>query len=190
MGALLLLTYFVCVISLLLGSVLWPKRKQWLAARKLPGPPGWPFLGNTLQISGNRYHSFKTLVAFITEYGKIFRVWFGPKLVIVLSDPVDIQRIIGDSKIRNRDYIITKAMLPFIGNGLLAARDELWKVHRKLLTPTFHFKVLLTYVEVFGRKSQKLCDTLEEFADGETVDIHKYVSMCTMDAICETAIGE
>nr|CAD7568264.1 unnamed protein product [Timema californicum] len=64
-----------------------------------------------------------------------------------------------------------------------------WKSHRKMITPTFHFKILENFVEVFVEKSEILVRKLEVHADKETFNIYPYITRCALDIICETAMG-
>lgn len=82
-----------------------------------------------------------------------------------------------------------KAMLPFFGNGLMSNEDDIWRRHRRVVTPMFHFQILETYVEIFGRKAQLLVEKLQQRVGGP-FDIYDDLSLCTLDAICETVIGE
>jgi cytochrome P450 family 4 len=85
---------------------------------------------------------------------------------------------------------MTLAIKPFVGDGLATNRDETWRLHRKLITPAFHVKILETCVEIFSRKAEILTENIRPLADGKTVDIINQLSLCALDAICETAIGK
>ncbi|CAL4147212.1 unnamed protein product, partial [Meganyctiphanes norvegica] len=78
---------------------------------------------------------------------------------------------------------------PWLGLGLLTSTGSKWKSRRKLLTPTFHFQILDEFVEVFNRQSLKLVDKLHKEANAKPIDIFPYISRCTLDTICETAMG-
>ncbi|MDK2413701.1 cytochrome P450, partial [Aphanizomenon sp. 202] len=57
------------------------------------------------------------------------------------------------------------------------------------LTPAFHFKILEDFVEVFNQQSSVMVQRLQKKADGNTFDIFPYITLCTLDIICETAMG-
>ncbi|CAJ0575857.1 unnamed protein product, partial [Mesorhabditis spiculigera] len=77
---------------------------------------------------------------------------------------------------------------PWIGTGLLTSTGAKWKSRRRMLTPTFHFKMLDGYAAVFDRESRKLCTYLEKY-DGKEVDLFPIVKHCALDIICESAMG-
>lgn len=65
-------------------------------------------------------------------------------------------------------------------------------MRRKMLTPTFHFKILEDFLDVFNKQSQvlvkKLAEVHQEMTDKgeENINIFPYVARCTLDIICGT----
>lgn len=59
-----------------------------------------------------------------------------------------------------------------------------WHTHRKLITPTFHFKILENFFDVFVEKSNKLVDLLKANSDGKSFNIYPLITNCTLDMIC------
>lgn len=59
-----------------------------------------------------------------------------------------------------------------------------WHTRRKLLTPTFHFKILEDFLEVFNAQSKKLVRNLEDKAKGGPFNIFPFIALCTLDIIC------
>lgn len=64
-----------------------------------------------------------------------------------------------------------------------------WKRHRKIITPSFHFKVLDTYSEVFAAKAEGFTKYLERFEGAGFFDVTGYVTKLALDIITETAMG-
>lgn len=60
---------------------------------------------------------------------------------------------------------------------------EIWRKHRKILTPAFHMKVLEQFSDSFHKYGQLLIEKLKE-TEGEPIDIHKFVNLYAMDTIC------
>jgi cytochrome P450 len=52
---------------------------------------------------------------------------------------------------KGRDYAFYEQWL---GKGLLLSDGEIWREHRKALTPTFHFSMLDQYCAVFNRQAK------------------------------------
>ncbi|CAG2061343.1 unnamed protein product [Timema podura] len=64
-----------------------------------------------------------------------------------------------------------------------------WHSHRKMITPTFHFKILENFQEVFVEKSEIMLKKLRPNAHGRVFDIYPFITRCALDIICETAMG-
>ena len=65
-----------------------------------------------------------------------------------------------------------------------ALPGEKWHIHRKMITPTFHFKILESFVEVFAEKSEILISKLQKEVGSKGFDVCPYITKCTLDIIC------
>ncbi|KAK6043303.1 hypothetical protein COOONC_19191 [Cooperia oncophora] len=69
-------------------------------------------------------------------------------------------------------------------------KPDKWRPRRKLLTPTFHYEILKDFVEVYNRHGRTLLGKFLKHADGgQYEDIFHTVTLCTLDVICEAALG-
>ena len=59
-----------------------------------------------------------------------------------------------------------------------------WKVRRKMLTPSFHFRILNDFLQVFNEQAGILTSRLEGRLGDGTFDIFPYITLCTLDIIC------
>nr|CAD7402230.1 unnamed protein product [Timema cristinae] len=151
------------------------------------------------------------------EYGSIIRLWLGADLFVVLSDPKYIENVSREMRktpeiihmlqttsnatdwVSNLDLGVKGSQVQFECNALdhldkaeiviLLWQRAKWKSHRKIITPTFHFKILENFMDVFNLNGQKLVDKLQKEVNGPEFDICPYVTLCTLDIICETAMG-
>ena len=54
-----------------------------------------------------------------------------------------------------------------------------------MLTPTFHFKILEDFVEIFNEQSRILIAQINEaLKDKNDFDIYPFITRCTLDIIC------
>jgi len=53
-----------------------------------------------------------------------------------------------------------------------------------MITPTFHFKILDSFVEVFAEKSEILISKLQKEVGSKGFDVFPYITKCTLDIIC------
>ncbi|XP_049861015.1 cytochrome P450 4g15-like isoform X2 [Schistocerca gregaria] len=155
---------------LVLAAWLWMTRQR----TSIPGPPTLPLLGNAtlfykLPVLLNRLGDLKH------RYGDIFRFYIGPKLVIVITEPEDVQRLLVTSKPRERDPYLGFMLSRIQGNGLLVNKGDVWKLHRKFVEPGFHNERMLyrpwTAISFFkwltedGRKLVKIQAFTKSFAE-------------------------
>ena len=62
-----------------------------------------------------------------------------------------------------------------------------WKQRRKMITPTFHFKVLEDFMQIFNYQMNIMLDKLLEKVQecpGETIDIFRFINLMSLDIIC------
>ncbi|XP_049536656.1 cytochrome P450 4d1-like [Anopheles darlingi] len=79
---------------------------------------------------------------------------------------------------------------PWLGDGLLISSGRKWQARRKVITPSFHFKILDQFVEIFDQQGSTLVDILHLFAkSGETFDVFPLVTLYALDVISESAMG-
>jgi len=153
-------------------------------ARKLPGPPALPLLGNALIFLGKSLpQTLNILESLSIEYGKTVRFCIGPKNeVVLLTDPKDVQAILSSQKLieKSDEY---KYVMPWVSTGLLTATGQKHFGRRKVITPAFHFKILEQFVEVFDKHSRIFVTNLAMFK-GQTFDIFPQVTLCALDIIC------
>lgn len=116
------------------------------------------------------------------DHGKFVRIWLGNQLVLLFTDPKDVQVILTEMK------LITKSLEynflePWLKQGLLTSTNQKWMTRRKILTPAFHFKILDEFVEVFDKQGKILIECLKKH-DGKVVDIFPLVALSALDVIC------
>uniref|UniRef100_A0A1A9WU68 Cytochrome P450 n=1 Tax=Glossina brevipalpis TaxID=37001 RepID=A0A1A9WU68_9MUSC len=152
--------------------IIYNKRRARLVRliEKIPGPSSLPFLGNAIEL--NVDHD----------------VWKGTSPYVLLFDPETVEPVLNSQKFidKSRDY---DYLQPWLGTGLLTSFGRKWHSRRKILTPAFHFKILDDFIDVFNEQSLILTRKLEHEVGSEAFNIFPYVTLCTLDIVCETAMG-
>ncbi|KAH8033900.1 hypothetical protein HPB51_017350 [Rhipicephalus microplus] len=69
------------------------------------------------------------------------------------------------------------------------SRGNKWRRRRKMLTPAFHFRILEDFIPVFNEQAVIFVKNLKEQQNKKYIDIVPLVTLCTLDIICETAMG-
>nr|AIW79997.1 cytochrome P450 CYP4C77 [Nilaparvata lugens] len=156
---------------------------------RIPGPPAYPIVGDSLDvIKPSNKERFDFFSKRAMTYYPMFRTWRGPWAEVHLMRPEHVEIIA--SSVRHIDKSFGyKFLHPWLGTGLLTSTGNKWHERRKLLSPTFHFKILEDFVEVFCDKSKILVELLDKKADGNEFDIYPFLTLCALDVICETAMG-
>ncbi|GBM59071.1 Cytochrome P450 4c3 [Araneus ventricosus] len=194
--------YYIWTFCLL--CMLWPAVKALLESRKknnllwkLPGCNA-----NTLflylsiaksivlknQIKSNIL-TFQVLCGATLLHGKekMWRLWIAGKPWVILHKPEAVEAILNSNTVLKKTF-----MYDFLNywfkEGLITSSGSKWRMRRKLLTPAFHFRILTDFQPVLDEQSRVLVKALEE-KEGEEVDIVHPVTLCTLDIICETAMG-
>ncbi|XP_077286806.1 cytochrome P450 4c3 isoform X2 [Arctopsyche grandis] len=114
--------------------------------------------------------------------------WLGTKPYVLVSEAATVEPILNSPKYINKssEYIYLR---PWLGTGLLTSSGKKWKNRRKILTPAFHFKILDNFVDIFFEHSHILVNKMKNELGKEPFNIFPYVTLCTLDIICETAMG-
>ncbi len=99
--------------------------------------------------------------------------------LVMLKALLSSTRLIGKS--REYDFLHS-----WLGTGLLTSTGTKWFHRRKLLTPTFHLKILADFVHVFNEQSRILVDKLDQAINEseQGFNIYPFITRCTLDIIC------
>lgn len=78
-------------------------------------------------------------------------------------------------------------LYPWLGRGLLTANGHQWMLRRKLITPSFHFRILRDFLQIMNETSGRFMSLLERESDkaqSKVLDMQELVSRNTIDVIC------
>uniref|UniRef100_A0A914WUW2 Cytochrome P450 n=1 Tax=Plectus sambesii TaxID=2011161 RepID=A0A914WUW2_9BILA len=166
--------------------------KQWREISVFPGPPNIPLLGTA--VPSSQLDVTKSVQKWNRTYGSPFLMKLGPSYLLVASKAEQIEPILkGTTNItKGGSYRFVEHWL---GKGLLTSTNEQWHHQRKLLTPTFHYKILQDFLHIMNEQSAVLVDRLRErvksqAAEPQPFDLCPYITLCALDIICETSMGK
>lgn len=185
----------------------WYKQRRRLveAIEQLPGPPNVPlipllnhaaivvYLDLLQHKSGTftlAYYLISTLNVIYPESG-LCRIWLGLKPIVLVYSPENIETILTSTNVINKgeEY---RFFEPWIGEGLVTSRRAKWRFRRKILTPAFHFRILNDFLPIMNQEATKLVEKLNQnkyLGTEKSIDIAPLIALCTLDTICETAMG-
>ncbi|KAM8713349.1 hypothetical protein ACLKA7_013632 [Drosophila subpalustris] len=185
------------VVALLLTALfLWDhlkmrRQNKMMAAVGIRGPLQLPLLGNApLFMMGESAETMLDLEKrLIDKHGKTVHITMFHEFGIFTADTRLIEAILSSQQTitKNRLYGLLQCWL---GTGLLLSTGKKWFRRRKIITPTFHFKILEQFVEVFDQQSAIMAEQLYDRADGKTViNMFPVACLAALDIIAETSMG-
>ncbi|GAB0086063.1 hypothetical protein DMENIID0001_000490 [Sergentomyia squamirostris] len=183
-----MLLIFVLLVTFILHH-LWTKRDLYRLSWQMPGPFVIPFIGSWISILGlSNDGAFKIVKYLTANYQSPTKFWLGSKLFVFISKPKDVQVFLNSPQCLNRfDFNIFAPQT--VAVGLLTIPEPHWKIHRKLINPTFSLKTLQSYMPIFNRQVNVLVSRLEELDGKNETDMYPYMSALTLDAVCGTTMG-
>ncbi|EFA04535.1 cytochrome P450 4C1 [Tribolium castaneum] len=157
--------------------------------KNFSGPPGVPLLGNALDFKNKTKGVLPAFLNYNKNFGGLVKVQIGPfRKLLLVSDYKFLEFVLSSTKIINKSQNY-RTMLPWLGTGLLTSEGIKWKKHRRIITPTFHFKILEQFINSFDAAGDVMINKLRKKVGIESVDIYPFVTLCALDIICETAMG-
>ncbi len=100
---------------------------------QLPGPRGWPVLGNLPQLRAAQIH--RDMEALSARHGPLFRIKFGRRVVLVVADHALIDGILRDRPDGFRRPAITAQLYAEMGGkpGVFLAEGAAWRHQRRMV---------------------------------------------------------
>ncbi|CAO1428771.1 unnamed protein product [Diamesa tonsa] len=182
--------YFVACVVIYVSWYYFKYNKRDLHLSRIPQPSSWPFIGNSLEfINKSPPKIFETLNKCSVSLGNVWRFSFHPfEHQIMLSEPKLVEAILSSQKelVKTDDYRFAK---PWLGDGLLLSDGNKWFKRRKIITPTFHFKILEEFVNVINTQGQIFVANLAKIDEQKSVDIFPLVNLLALDIICLCSMG-
>lgn len=156
---------YVFLIAFLLIALLQHYINNWAkyaVSRKIPGPVPFPFVGNIPQLFLNGdIDVVKFLIALGNRADRMFRIWIGSELLVVVSDPNDCKIVMAECINRS---VIYHEMESVLGEGLFNLRDNVWKDRRRMLNPTMNYQHIVSFEGNFNSVAD---DTVKHLSLGK-----------------------
>ncbi|XP_037823515.1 cytochrome P450 4e2-like [Lucilia sericata] len=177
-----------CILPLIYLELKTYKIKQ--IVKHTSGPKTLPLVGNAHQTGKTPSEILDNFFTWFYKYKQDnYTVWIGPYLNIVVSNVKDVEFILSSNSLIQKSDIYDM-LHPWLGEGLLTSTGAKWHKHRKMITPSFHFKILQDFHAVMNENCNKFVEKLKNVAKGDTIiDFQDQAHYLTLDVICDTAMG-
>lgn len=161
-----------------------------ITLKDLPGPKGYPLVGNLPLLDLPLLH--QQIEGWADEYGEVFRLFLGYTSQTVVTKPSMIQEIL---HARPEEFIRQRKMDRVIRgggvHGVFNAEGEDWKLHRKIVARGLDvrhqrefYPAMLVTLERLYRKWMKNAES------GEPFDIQRDLLRFTVDVTSTLAFGK
>lgn len=187
--------FLMLAVSLLVAAVVLvaiavvSKYQAFAVVRKIPGPTPSILFGNALQLSSTPDGLLEQVLQWAQQFHDgLYCLWIGPLYpFVVMYKPELVEILLNNSKHTTKS-IEYEFVHPWLGTGLLTSDGSKWKRRRRLITPTFHFKILNTFIQVFEEQAAILVTHLERYVKKGAFNIMPYIAHCALDIICITSM--
>jgi cytochrome P450 len=112
------------------------------------------------------------------------------KHVMVVNDPRAIRRVLLENSANYRkDAIQRRVLSAGLGDGLLSAEDERWRIQRRTVAPVFARKTIMGFAPAMMDAADALLERWRR-QDGATVDIVAEMSRLTLEVLERTIFSD
>lgn len=156
---------------------------------ELPGPRGWPLVGNTLQVDAKNRH--QTFERWALEYGPLARVRVAGKQMVLVNDPAIIEYVFRQRPHGFRRGSRLEAVLRELEtHGVFSAEGDSWRSQRKLVMEALAARNVRAFyprlLEVAGRLLERWRGAA---ARGDVLDLQQEMMRFTVDVTTWLAFG-
>ncbi|KAG0244348.1 hypothetical protein BGW41_008112 [Actinomortierella wolfii] len=163
--------------------------------RDLPGPRGWPLIGNLIEMATLPFDQISQLHdRYYDKYGKIWTFTVpGLGRVLHVNDPDTLEHVLKTNFwAYEKGPLLQESLNDLLGVGVFAVDGHQWRWQRKLASHIFNVKAFRDYTNnVFVRESEIVCAYFDKIAEqGTVVDVHDIFLKFTLDSFGEVSFGQ
>lgn len=109
----------------------------------------------------------------------------------VISAPAGIRRILVENADNYRkDALQRRILAPGLGDGLLTAEDQRWRLQRRTTAPLFSAKIVTTFAPAMTAAAETLVARWHARHDGAIIDVQKAMARVTLDTLQRTIFAD
>jgi cytochrome P450 len=113
----------------------------------------------------------------------------GPMLVV--SDPIAIRYVLVDNAANYRKGVLqTRILRPGLGNGLLTAEGESWRLQRRAIAPAFTPRVVESFHGAMAAAADALVARWKAMPEGARIDAAREMTHVTLEVLERTIFSD
>ena len=168
-----------------------PQRPSLRRIQDLDGPPGWPLLGNSLQVRPAHIH--QDVERWAARYGPLFRMRFGRHPQLVVADAELLGTVLRERPDTFRRSPFTSRIGAEMGlpQGLFSAEGDEWRKQRRMVMASFAPGQVRAYFPSLVKVALRLRGRWQRAARaGTPIPLQADLMRFTVDAIAGLAFGK
>ncbi|KAL7042776.1 hypothetical protein ACKWTF_001272 [Chironomus riparius] len=162
-------------------------------SKQFNGPVRLPLIGTIYKFLGTSTKEYYSAIKKLTDMyartnSKVVCGWAGFAMEIFVDDYKLIEAITTNPKCiaKSSQYSFLHAA---VGEGLLFSSGKKWFNRRRIITPTFHFKILEQFFEVFVKQNKNLIEKIKSQSNEQPFNIFPVITSSVLNSLIETAMG-
>ncbi|KAF8412672.1 hypothetical protein HHK36_000640 [Tetracentron sinense] len=120
---------------------------------------------------------FFSLYDWFLEHGSVYKLAFGPKSFVVVSDPIVARHILRENAFSYDKGVLADILEPIMGKGLIPADLDTWKQRRRVIAPGFHALFLEAMAKIFTDCSERTISKFEKLLEREDLGEEKAIEL-------------
>ncbi len=156
----------------------------------LPGPPGWPWVGNLFQLKRDVIH--QGVERWCERYGSLFRFRIGRRQLVVVSDHALINEVLRDRpqgwRRTQQLQVVSREM--GLKPGLFGSEGDAWRAQRRMVMSGLDPSRVHAYFPSLRRVTERLHRRwLQAAQQGRALPLQPELMRYTVDTVAGLAFG-
>lgn len=197
---------FACILGIglvflaALGAFYAARRSSWKHLKDLPGPNEsvplrWIVrqhrrIARITDLVPYQASTLETHIGFTNLFRKegMYRFYVGPLPNVMIFKAELVEAVLTSQSTMSKSFDYT-LLHSWLGDGLLTSSGTKWKQRRRLLTPSFHFRILDEYVAPMNEHARHMVQEIGRLTGKEEINLIPLSTSCTLGILLETIMG-